>query len=622
MIIIGIDGMDPTLLRRFMEEGKMPAFKKLVESGYFGRLGTTMPPQSPVAWSSFITGTNPGGHGIYDFVHRDAASFSPYLSTSRSFPAKHSLDWGKWSLPLGSGHVDMMRRGTPFWSHLEKHDIWTSLSELPANFPVSESPSFALSGMGTPDLLGTYGTFTYFSDREVPGSEKFTGGRVVKVKVVDHKVKTKLGGPNNPLRNDDKPLDIEFTVNRDPWEPMIRINMQDKEIILRQGEWSEWIPIRFEVMPMFSSISGMVKFYAQEVHPRFKLYVSPINIDPMEPTLPICSPAGYSRELSQAIGRFHTKGFPEDTKALSHGIFSNEEFLSQSKQVLEERLKVLDYEFSRFHEGLFFFYFSSVDQNSHMMYRFLHPEHHLYEPDASQEAKEAMAYFYSRMDEVLRQILAKVDSRTVLMFMSDHGFAPFEREFHISTWLVENGYMVLTQPDRMHESEFYNFVDWSKTKAYAMGLNGIYINLEGRDKYGSVTPDKAQGIKQEIMARLANVRDPKNGKPVITQTYDSRQIYSGPYLSMSPDIVVGYHSGYRISDEAVLGKFPKGILGDREDKWSADHCMDPAVVPGVLVANRPIKVPEPALWDLAPTILKAFGIEVPKEMDGKPVLEA
>ena len=619
VIVLGIDGMDPVLLRRFVERGEMPTFKKLIEQGYFGELGTTMPPQSPVAWSSFITGTNPGGHGIFDFIHRDPKTFTPYLSTSRSFGANKSVRIGNWNIPLKGGKVELLRKGPAFWTTLEENDIPATLFKLPANFPVQESAAKTVSGMGTPDLLGTYGTFTYFSDVDVPDADKFTGGRVVKVAIKNHVIKSSLQGPPNSFRADGKNTEVEFTVYRDPRGRVAKIAIQDHEIILRQGEWSEWIPLKFEFMPMFASVNGMVRIYLQEVHPHFKLYMSPINIDPMEAHLPISSPAGYSKELSQAIGRFYTQGFPEDTKALSHGVFTNEEFLAQSKYVLQERLKAFEYQFSQFDEGFFFFYFSSIDQNTHMMWRDMDPTHPLYEPNASKEAKEAVYYFYRSMEEVLRQTLAKMDSNSVLMVLSDHGFAPFGREFHLSTWLVENGYTVLTEPDKMHESEFYDYVDWTKTKAFALGLNGVYINLYGREANGSVLPRDAERVKAELMAKLSAVVDPKNGRRIVTHAYDSHKIYSGPYVDLAPDIVVGYQSGYRISDEAVLGKFPVGTVGDRHDKWAADHCMDPAIVPGILLCNKEIRKPNPALWDLAPTILTSFGLQAPKEMDGKPI---
>lgn len=618
VIVLGIDGMDPELLKLFVARGEMPNFKKLMTSGHYSQLGTTMPPQSPVAWASFISGCNPGGHGIFDFIHRDPAKFSPYLSTSRTTSSSESIDIGKYSFPISSGKVENLRRGPAFWTTLENHNIPSTMFAIPADFPIiQEGTSKQISGMGTPDLLGTYGTFTYFTDAEVPGADKFTGGRVVPITLKNHSVKTQLKGPKNSFRTTGEDAAVDISIARDPWESVAKIKIQDHELVMKEGEWSEWLPLKFEFMPMFASVSGMVRIYLQEVHPKMRLYISPINIDPMDPTLPICNPSGFSRELSEVVGRFYTKGFPEDNKALSHGIFTNDEFFTHAKGVLQETLRVFDYQFSQFQEGLFFFYFSSVDQNSHMLWRLMDPRHPLYDPKASPETKNAVYYFYRAMDKVLGQVMSKVDQSTTLMVMSDHGFAPFTREFNVSTWLVENGFAALTDPSLMSRCNFYSCLDWSKTKAYVMGLNGIYLNLEGREIYGSVNPKDADNIINDLINKLKEVRDPKTGEKVLKNVYDSRKIYSGPYLALAPDIVLGYNRGYRISDDAVLGKFPAQILNDRKDLWSADHCMDSSTVPGVILSNRTIGDLSPNIWDLAPSIINAFGLKAPKEMDGK-----
>ena len=619
VFVLGIDGMDPVLLRRFIARGGMPTFKKFVESNYFAPLQTTMPPQSPVAWSSFITGTNPGGHGIFDFIGRDPSTLIPFLSTSRSSEAQKTIRVGKWLIPLDGGKVELLRRGVAFWTVLEEKNIFTSLFKLPANFPVYSSRTRTLSGMGTPDLLGTAGTFTYFTDVEVPDADTFTGGRVARVIPADHTIRSKLEGPVNSYRSDGKNIEVNFTVHRDPWEPVVKIEIQGHEIILQQGEWSEWIPLKFELMPMIASVHGTVRIYMQEVHPNFRMYVSPINVDSKHADLPISSPERYSRDLSEAIGRFYTQGFPEDTKALSYGVFSDDEFLKQSKFVLKERLKAFDYELSRFHEGLFFFYFSSIDQNSHMLLRNMDPAHPLYDPKASPEVKEAIYDYYCSMDDVLKATLSKMNNNSTLIILSDHGFAPFTREFNLSTWLVENGFSAMTDPTKMEENEYFDFVDWSKTKAYVLGLNAIYINLFGREANGIVFPQDVTRIKEEIAAKLEKVRDPKNGRKIIARVYDSRHIYSGPCLDTAPDLLVGYESGYRISEGAAFGRFPGEIVCDRKDKWSADHCMDPQIVPGVLLTNRDVSLEKPGIWDLAPSILHAFGLEVPREMDGNPI---
>jgi predicted AlkP superfamily phosphohydrolase/phosphomutase len=622
-IVLGMDGLDPVLVRRFVDEGKMPTFKRLMGRGHFGTLRTTMPPQSPVCWASFISGTNPGGHGIFDFVHRDPATFTPYLSTSRSFGSDSQISLGSWSIPLSSGRVDLLRKGPALWEPFEANDVPATIFQVPANFPViGKGKTRAISGMGTPDLCGTYGMSSYFSDTPVPDSDEFTSVRVARVRLQGHKARAKLVGPPNAFKSTNEPVEIDFTVTRDPTERVLRIDIQDRKFILKQGEWSDWIPLRFEFIPYFASVSGNVRFLAKEVHPGFKLYVSPIQIDPLHPSMPISNPAGYSAEVAEAIGLFHTQGLPADIKALSYGVLSDEQYWEQAKTVLAESERALDFELGRLDEGLLFFYFSSPDQNEHMMWRNMDPTHPLFDPGAKPEVQDAVSFVYRRMDDALNRALARVDGTTLLMVMSDHGFAPFTREFHLSTWLVEQGYTAVQDKQTYHDARFFECVDWGRTQAYALGINGLYLNLKGREKQGSLRPEDGDRVKREIIRKLERVTDPSTGRPVVMKAYDAAEIYSGPFTALAPDILVGYHPGYRSSDEAVLGKFPEGVLRDRNDKWAADHCMDPRAVPGTLLTNWRCTGADPALWDLAPSIIRAFGLPVPEGMTGRPLLEA
>lgn len=619
VFILGIDGMDPQLLHLFIQKGMMPNFKKFLKSNYYSTLKTTLPPQSPVAWASFISGANPGVHGIYDFVHRDPAQFIPFLSTSKTFAPKNNFNIGSLSIPLKSGKVELLRKGPTFWSALEKHDIPVLLYKLPANYPVTEGKAKQISGLGTPDLLGTYGTFTMFTDNRTKDLENLSGGRVIDVQPQNHLYTCRLEGPTNPLNNKIKTSSITFNVNRDPWEDTIKINIQGNDLILKKGEWTQWIPVEFKLLPLFAYVHGMIRFYVQNVHPYLRLYVSPINVDPKHPDSPLSNPSTYSQQLSDRLGRFYTQGFPEDTKALSHNIFSDDEFLIQSKTVFDERLKAFDYLLNRFNEGLFFFYFSSIDQNSHMLLRTMNPTHPLYDPNASPQVKNAVPDMYKAMDEVLGKTLAKMDNRSTLFILSDHGFSPFIREFNVSTWLVENGFTAVTDKNRYHKSIFFDYVDWQRTKAYVIGINSIYINIDGREMHGSVLPSERDKIVAEIIHKLRKVKDPQTGKRVIVNAYDTKEIYSGPQLNLAPDIVIGYDKGYRISDSSVLGKFPKEIFSNRTDKWSSDHCMHPDIVPGVLLCNREIKKNAPGLWDLAPSILERFGFPAHPLMNGKSI---
>ncbi len=621
VIILGIDGMDPKLLKKFVAEGIMPNFKKLMENEYFSPLGTTIPPQSPVAWASFITGMNPGKHGIFDFVHRDATTFSPFLSTSKSTDSKSNLTVGNWKIPLKSGKVELLRQGTPFWKYLHDKDVLSTMFRVPANFPVVDKDTIALSGMGTPDLLGTYGTFTVFAEEEPKLISELSGGRIVKLSSPTYTFKTEIEGPDNSFKVKKESSKVDFTIDKDPENKIVKINIQDKTYILEEGEWSPWIAVDFELFPVVGSVKGIVKFYVQKVQPSLQIYMTPINVDPADPTLPLCYPKDYSKTLEKKVGKFYTQGFPEDTKALSTGIFNYDEFFNQGKKVLKENLDLFNYEFSNFKDGVFFFYFTSIDQNSHMLLHLMDKNHVLYDPHASDKLKNSMRYYYEQMDKVLEKTMKKVDSDTTLIVMSDHGFAPFYREFNLSTWLVKNGFTAVTDENKFYDSEFYDYVDWKKTKAYAMGINSIYLNLEGREIHGSIKKKDEEKIKNDLILALEKIVDPKTGERVITKAYDAKRFFHSSFEKIAPDIIVGYNSGYRISDSACLGKFPKEIFKDRTNKWAADHCMDPSHVPGVLLTNKKFVSENPRIIDLAPSILALYGINTPSDMDGKNIFE-
>jgi len=619
VIVLGIDGMDPNLLSRFVREGILPNFKKFIERNAFTSLATSYPPQSPVAWSNFITGTNAGSHGIFDFLHRDPSTFTPYFSTSHIDEPSKTIKLGNLNVPLKAGKIELLRKGQAFWTLLEENHVPVDMFKMPANFPPVDCQSNTISGMGTPDLLGTYGTFSYFTDSPPDNADTFTGGIVYPVELSDHQVKTALQGPANPFLNNVENTSADFHVYRDPVHSVIKIVIQGKEIILNQGEWSDWIHVRFEMLPNIKSVSGICRFYAQQVHPQFRLYATPINIDPSDPAMPISTPPDYAKQLHEAVGPFYTQGFPEDTKTLSNRIFTDEEYLQQAKLVLEERKNIFDYKINSFKEGFFFYYISSIDQNSHMMLRTMDKRHPLYEPKASPEVKNAMRYLYREMDTLLAKTLSKVDSRTLFMIVSDHGFAPFYKEIHLSSWLLEKGYTGLYDPSVRGQTEFYENMDWNQTAAYALGLNGLYLNLRGREINGIVEPSRYEQIRNKLKAELEAARDPETGQRIISGAYKPEEIYSGPYIKNAPDLIIGYRPGYRISDKAAIGTFPQKTIEIRSDKWSADHCMDPLSVPGVLLTNREIVKDRPALDDMASVILDAFKISAGSRAK-KPVL--
>src|SRR5205809_2219874 len=621
LIILGIDGMDPQLLRQFMQQGKMPNFAKLAREGSFRELTTSIPPQSPVAWSNLITGMNAGGHGIFDFIHRDPKTLQLYFSTSRVEPPKHTIHLGNWVVPLGSGSAEQLRQGKAFWQILDEHGIPNTVFRIPANFPPVPAKGKTLSGMGTPDLRGTYGTFSFYTDDPTAVAGAVEGGQVIPVQVENSQVIANLIGPDNTSRKGSPPSLEPFTVSVDPLESVARIAVQDHEFVLREGEWSDWVKIEFQLIPFFGNVKGMCRFYLKQAHPRFQLYVSPINIDPADPALPISTPSSYSRFLSQEVGEFYTQGIAEDTKALSNGVLDDKEFLEQSRTVLAEHRRIFDLQFPKFQKGVFFFYFSSLDLNSHMLWRLIDPEHPAYDATLASQYGSVLQDFYQQMDQVLGEVLPKLDEHTTLLVLSDHGFAPYRRSFNLNTWLLNNGYIALKNDANPDNNEPLANVDWSKTRAYGLGLNGLYLNMHARERQGIVTPGaEADALLKEIREKLLAVRDPINNLP-ITRVDFAADVYQGPYAHDGPDAVVGYNRGYRAGWRTNQGAFPPEVLEDNTNAWSGDHCMDYTLVPGVLLSNRDIAAATPALTDIAPTILAEFGIAKPKDMMGQAVFQ-
>jgi len=622
VIVLGMDGMDPGLLDRFVREGRMPNARRLIESGAFSPLRTSDPPQSPVAWSNFISGTNPGGHGIFDFIARNPATLEPYLSTSRASGATKSVRIGSWQLPLTGGKVENLRQGPTFWNSLEEHGVDCTVLRMPANFPPTDSKARSLSGLGTPDVHGSYGIFSYYTNDSRETSHDVPGGHIETIHLGDSAATCVLRGPRNSFAADNRDTNIPFNVFVDPVNPAIRLSIQDAEVILKEGEWSDWIHLRFPLLPHMTDVAVICRFYLKKARQPFALYVTPLNLDPAEPALPLSTPADYSRELAGRIGPFYTQGLPADTSALSSGVFNDTRYREQATFVLNEERRMFESEFARFQEGFFFSYFCSLDLNSHMFWRTLDPKHPAYSPELAREQGDFLPWLYSQMDAVIGQAAKRVSDDTLLIVMSDHGFGSFRRQFNLNSWLMDNGYAPLLRGARRGHDAYFTDIQWDRTRAYGLGINSLYLNLRGRELHGSVSPGaSAEGLKKELIAKLLAVSDPDSGEAVISHVYQPSEIYSGPCSGLAPDLVIGYAPGYRASWDTILGKYPKEHVLDNKDAWSGDHATDSANVPGVLLASRKLALEKPALVDLAPGILQTLGAPRPEGMTGKPAFE-
>jgi predicted AlkP superfamily phosphohydrolase/phosphomutase len=623
VLVLGIDALDPRLLERMMAAGRLPHLRSLRDRGGYRPLATSVPPLSPVAWSTFVTGTDPGNHGIFDFIHRDPETKLPFLSTSRTGPPGRTISVGEWIIPLSSASIGNLRKGRAFWEVLEENGVPTTILRMPANFPPVGSAGRALSGMGTPDLWGTYGTFAFFTDDPPAQTQDLSGGQVYPVAVRGNTVRAALEGPKNPFKKGEPRTTVEFTMRLDPNQRVAKIVVQGREILLKEREWSPWVRLKFEMIPYLKSVTGISRFYLKEVQPRFKLYVTPINLDPRSPALPISVPAGYAAELAETLGDFYTQGMPELTHALNAEVLNRDEWLAQARMVLQEIEASMDYELARFRAGLLFVYFSSVDQVGHMFWQPVGDPPPPFPNPLEERYRHVMEDLYEEMDRIVGKALKTVGDGGTVIVMSDHGFAPLYRHFNLNTWLREQGYLRLADRRAEAEGDLFANVDWRQTRAYGLGLNALYLNLRGRERTGIVEPGaQRRHLVDEIARKLLAVRDPRSGAAVIARVYRPEEIYSGPEIGNAPDLLIGYNRGYGASGATVLGKIPPAILEDNRKQWIGDHSMAAELVPGLVLANRKIVLPQPALQDLTATLLAEFNIPKLPAMTGRSIFEA
>jgi len=541
VIVIGVDGMDPGFVERHWDV--LPNLARLRRQGSFSRLRTTTPPQSPVAWSTFITGLDPDQHGIYDFVRRDPKSHEIALSTDRTIEPQFRLSLGPWELPLQKTRVESLRRGTPFWQTLADRGVPVTVIRMPTNYP-PVGAGREIAGMGTPDLRGTQGTFTYYTDNPDAAGGDVPGGMIRKAELRNDHAELVIPGPPNSLRKDRVYSTATMLIDIDPERPVARFDTGRSVAVIQEGEWSDWMTVDFPLLPHVVSATGMFRVYAKRLRPRVEIYISPVNIDPEEPALPISSPSSYAKQF----GRFYTLGIPEDTASLRQGVFDLGEFLSQTHLVLEDEQRMLREALQRFDDGFLFFYFSSVDQNSHILWG---------------KHDDLLTPIYHAVDSAIGEAMTR-EPDAAFIVMSDHGFSTFDRAVNLNTWLRVEG---LDQ------------------KAHAVGLNALY--LDGADR-------------EDVSRRLLAWRDPKNGTAVVKSV---TQTHGG---AGAPDLIIGYSPGYRASWATGVGDVPPEEIEDNQDAWIADHCINAADITAVLFASKGIRVPNPSLRNLSAVIMGLF----------------
>jgi predicted AlkP superfamily phosphohydrolase/phosphomutase len=615
IVILGLDGLDHGLTTRLLDEGKLPHLARMRQQGCFKPLASTLPPISPVAWSSFQTGTNPGKHNIYDFLIPDLHTYQPKLSSVDTRPPRRSIRLGKYVIPIGRADIRLLRKSKPFWSVLSEYGIFNSIVRVPITYPPEKIRGVQLSAMCVPDLRGTQGTFSHYTTKNIKEGER-TGGEVLVVKRVGNRIQADLIGPPHPLRADLGPLKVPFVATVTQRDRVI-LKIGGAKHELKKDQYTDWIQVGFRFG--LGTVHGVCKFLLLSTEPEFELYVTPINIDPENPALPLGYPSVYPIYLAKRQGSYATLGLAEDTWGLNEQVLSDDHFIQQCVDFDSERERMFFDCLKRVQRGVCVCVFDGTDRMQHMFWRYLDEDHPARPKNITEKQQTILEDLYRRMDDLVGRMMAKCQGAdTLLMVLSDHGFNTFRRGLDLNRWLEENGYLKVDDA-RRHE-QYLAGVDWSQTRAFAIGLTGIFLNIRGKFSQGVVEPgEEADKLREEIACKLKTLVDPGTGIHPVKRAYQSTRAYHGPYRDQAPDVIVGYERGYRVSWEAAVGKTTREIFHDNTKAWSGDHCVDPSVVPGVLFCNRPVESEVCRLMDIGPTVLDLFGVPVPDHMDGKPL---
>ena len=652
LVILGFDGMDPDLLKTWIDAGRLPTFKRLVDGGGLYPLSTTHSPESPTAWASFATGVNAGKHNIYDFLVRDTNTYFPDLGMVRRQPPKFLFGY----IPVAKPKVFSTRGSTSFWVTAGQAGVRSSILTVPVTFPPEDVPNGELlAGLPLPDIRGTMGTFSYYAtdlSRYEEGSTEM-GGILKRLVMENDRATTELVGPPNPVvrqkilalrakgsaqtdanrktiaqleLEEDVRLPMSITWNRAAQSATVEIG--GESIALEQGKMSRWIDLEFRVN-FLVRIHGMAQMLLMNGGNELQLYVSPVNWKPDNPPVPISSPASFAGDLFRSVGYYRTLGWAEATWPLNEGRMDERTFMEDLYKAFDDRAQVILNRIDARKWDVLVGVIESTDRVQHMMWRLMDEKHPMYDAALAAKYGDSIERIYRRADQFVAEVLEHLEPGTDLMIVSDHGFHSWRKAVNLNTWLVQQGYMVIEgqQPgekkleDLFGGGEFWENVDWSRTRAYAMGLGQIYFNLRGRESKGIVSPGaEAKQLTDELAAKLLTMTDPEDGSRIVRSVYKRDDVYSGEYIGNAAELQVGMEDGYRVSWQTTLGGSPSGIVYANMKKWSGDHGgYDFATTAGVLVTNKRITKTEPSIMDIAPTVLKYFNISIPSSIDGKPL---
>jgi len=675
IVILGFDGVDSHIVEEMLARGELPNLAALKARGGYAPLTPTVPAQTPVSWATFSTGLDPGGHEIFDFLKRDPANRIPTFAVAEeiqvpfllgknnpaAFGAAAALLFGvpalllavrrrriaaallfvlaaggaagaflaarAW-LPAARPWVRNNRRGPVFWA--EPGARPATVIRMPVTFPPEAFPDGRmLSGLGVPDLSGRIGKPAYYTSDpfftlregndfsvEVTRLETNTGRQI-----------TRIAGPPGRAFGKEATIDLPMTLTVSEARDKLVVEAGSARAELAPGQWSDWLPLEFRVNPLIA-VHGYARLRLAALSPEIGLYLSPIQFDPdhLPPGFAISSPSGFAKDLVARYGRYKTMGWGIDTWSIQSATLSEEGFLEDVRQTCEQERKILAGLLAG-PEKLLFHYFEFPDRVGHVFWRFRDKEHPAYDAKLAEKYGDAVEKAYRTMDDIVGETAKGLKPDDILLVLSDHGFATWRRSVNYNSWLVENGYLVLKGSARRQNLEalfsrgqFWEAVDWSQSKAYAMGLGDVYVNLAGREAGGIVAPGaEYEALRAELVAKLSALVDPKNGEKAVSRVFKREDVYKRFDPRLIPDLIVTNRPGYRVSWQSSLGVPTGNVFEDNHDVWSGDHCsLDPDLVRGVFFASKPFHAEQPpGIADVTASVRALVGGAAVQDAAGK-----
>ena len=619
VVVLGLDGMDPGLALKLMREGRLPNFQKLAEKGVFRPLDTANPSISPVAWSTFTTGVDASRHAIYDFLTRDPCTYGPVLSSTDVQGARRVANIGRYVVPLGKPRVKLLQKSQAFWKLLGDRHVFSIIQRVPITFPPVPFRGLLLSGMCVPDLRGSQGTFSFFSTKQDEhGHTVHTGGEQTVLRRQGNRVRTRVVGPENSVLRSGGRMTLPMTLLVADDRRQVRVEIEGSEPFdLPLRTHSPWVRLVFRP-GLHIKVHGIARFYLNSIEPELELYMTPIHIDPENPAMPISHPQIYSVYLAKKQGPFATLGLAEDTWALNERVIDEKAFFEQAMAIYDERERMFLDALAQTKKGLLATVFDTTDRVQHMFYRDLDPTHPANAGKDTSAWADAIPKVYERADALLGKVWAEIErTDTVFMVISDHGFTNFRRGVNLNTWLHQNGYLALKHGYET-SGDWFEHVDWSRTRAFALGLTGVFINRKGREASGIVAEgEEYRSLVGELSQKLEALVDPQTGIRAIRKVRATCETFDGPYRLDAPDLLIGYEGGFRHSWECATGAVTASVFSDNTRSWSGDHCVDPDIVPGVFFCNRRIATERPRLVDIPVSVVELFGQERARYMQGE-----